>query len=285
MESVGGQAVIEGVMLKSGSKIATAVRDPKGNIKVETSRKVSLTKKYKLLNLPFIRGTIILFESLIIGLKALNDSANVAIEEDNKKEKLSPWAIFSTIIFSVVFALVLFKLVPLGIAQLTASYNPELGNRYFFNIIEGLSKILILVLYIYIISFMSDIKRVFQYHGAEHKVVNAYENNDLKNVKKYSRIHLRCGTSFVIFVLFISIIVYMFIPMDLSFWTKYGIRILLLPFIAGISYEILRLSPKYEKYFLFKIIISPGLLLQRLTTREPDDDQIEVAKHALKHVL
>jgi uncharacterized protein YqhQ len=131
---------------------------------------------------------------------------------------------------------------------------------------------------------MPDIKRVFQYHGAEHKVVNAYENNDLRNIKKYSKVHLRCGTSFIIFVLFLSIVVYMFIPMSLSFWAKYGIRILLLPLIAGLGYELIRLSPKHQNNLLFRIIIYPGLLLQKLTTKEPDDSQIEVAKQALKYV-
>lgn len=283
MEIVGGQAVLEGVMMKSGSKIATAVRDSKGKIKVEISKKVSLTKKYKHLNIPIIRGLIILFETLIIGLKALNFSANIAIEEENKKEKLSNFSIALMIIFSVIFALILFKLIPLGIAQFIANLKPDFENRYLFNLLEGITKIIILILYIYIISLMPDIKRVFQYHGAEHKVVNAYENNDLKNAKKYSRIHLRCGTSFILFVLFISIFVYMFIPMDLPFLTKYAIRILLLPLIAGLGYELIRLAPKYQKNILFKIIMFPGLLLQRMTTKEPDEDQIEVAKHALKH--
>ncbi|MBI5797767.1 DUF1385 domain-containing protein, partial [Candidatus Woesearchaeota archaeon] len=134
------------------------------------------------------------------------------------------------------------------------------------------------------IGMMPDVKRVFQYHGAEHKTVNAYEKRDLVNARKYSRIHIRCGTSFVLFVLALSIIVYMIIPLNVSFLAKYAIRIALLPLIAGIGYEIIRLSPKYEKYLWFKALISPGLLLQRLTTREPDDKQLEVACAAVQAV-
>lgn len=283
MESVGGQAIIEGVLIKKGSKVGIAVRNPKGKIIIKEQTHQSLTKKYKLLNLPIIRGTIILFETMILGIKVLNDSANISIETKNKEEKIGTLTILLTIIFSVIFALLIFKLLPLGIAQLS-SYYYSFDNKYLFNLIEGLSKITILVLYLSAISLMPDVKRVFQYHGAEHKVVNAYEHNDLRNAQKYSRIHVRCGTSFIIFVIFVSIIIYMFLPTDISFVAKYGLRILLLPLIAGIAYEIIRLSPKFEKNIIFKIIMFPGLLLQRLTTREPTDDQIQVAKSALKVV-
>mgnify|MGYP001559298015 CR=1 FL=1 len=284
MESVGGQAIIEGVLIKKGSKVGIAVRNTKGKIITKEKTIISLTKKYKILNIPIIRGPIILFETMSLGIKALNDSANIAIENNNKDEKLGTWTIISTLIFSILFALIIFKLIPLGIAQLASFYNSSFENKYLFNLIEGVSKFAILFLYLYLISFMPDVKRVFQYHGAEHKVVNAYENNDLRNAQKYSRIHVRCGTSFIFFVLFVSIIVYIFLPIDVSFLAKYGLRILLLPFIAGISYELIKLSPKIEKNIFFKIILSPGLLLQQMTTREPTNDQIEVAKAALKIV-
>jgi len=291
MDFIGGQAVIEGVLMKNGPKVAIAVRDPKGKITVKKETFNSLTKKYKVLNLPFIRGIIILFETMILGIKALNYSTEISLEDEkektNKKEstKLSSLSIFFTIILSIALALFLFKFVPLFLAQTITGISNQFNNRFLFNIIEGIIKISILIIYISLISLMPDIKRVFEYHGAEHKVVNAYEHNDLENAKAYSRIHLRCGTSFIIFVLMLSIVVYMFIPMDLSLAMKYIVRILLLPFIAGIGYELIKLSPKYEKNFLFKILIYPGVAVQKLTTKEPDDKQIEVAKKALTSVL
>ncbi|MBS3162859.1 DUF1385 domain-containing protein [Candidatus Woesearchaeota archaeon] len=290
MDFIGGQAVIEGVLMKNGSKVAIAVRDPKGKITVKKETFNSLTKKYKVLNLPFIRGIIILFETMILGIKALNYSTEISLEEKEKTEKkestkLSSLSIFFTIILSIALALFLFKFVPLFLAQTITGISDQFNNRFLFNIIEGIIKISILIIYISLISLMPDIKRVFEYHGAEHKVVNAYEHNDLENAKAYSRIHLRCGTSFIIFVLMLSIVVYMFIPMDFSLAMKYIVRILLLPLIAGIGYELIKLSPKYEKNFLFKILIYPGVAVQKLTTREPDDKQIEVAKKALTSVL
>jgi len=280
MEFIGGQAVIEGVLMKSGSKVAIAVRTPDGKIKVKEQKHISITKKYKNLNIPFIRGPIILFETTILGLKALNYSANMSLGEE-KEETLGTGTIIATVLFSIVFALALFKLLPLGIAQITANNFSQFENRYLFNLLEGGTKVLILIIYIYFISLMPDIRRTFQYHGAEHKVVNAYEHNDLKNAKKYSRIHLRCGTSFILFVLSLSILVYLFLPTDISFLAKYGLRLALLPLIAGMGYELIRLSPKCEKNLFFKIIMAPGLFLQRLTTKEPTEEQLDVAKAAL----
>ena len=280
MEFIGGQAVIEGVLMKSGSKVAIAVRTQEGKIISKKEKHKSITKKYKILNLPIIRGPIILFETTVLGLKALNYSANMALEEE-KQEKLGTGTLILKVLVSIVFALALFKLLPLSLAQFTANNYALFENRYLFNLLEGITKISILVLYIYLISLMPDVRRTFQYHGAEHKVVNAYEKNDLVNAKKYSRIHVRCGTSFILFVLALSIVVYIFLPIDISFMTKYALRIALLPLIAGIGYELIRISPKCEKNIFFKIIMIPGLLLQRLTTREPSEEQLEVAKAAL----
>ncbi len=286
MQFVGGQAVIEGVMIKSPEKVAIACRTPEGNIIVNQYKHKSITKKHKILDIPLLRGPIVLVETTILGIKALNYSADVAVEEDHKpKAGTSTLSMIFMLLFSVAFALILFKLIPLAVAQFAANYNGTFENRYLFNLTEGATKILLLVGYIYGISFMPDVRRVFHYHGAEHKVVNAWEKNDLDNVKKYSTIHVRCGTSFILFVLGLSIIVYLFLPTDISFWTKYGLRIALLPIIAGIGYELIRMSPKYEKNPLFRLIISPGLLLQKLTTREPDDEQLEVAKAALSGAL
>src|SRR3989338_8789567 len=238
METIGGQAVIEGVLMKNGSKVAIAVRTPEGKITIKKESHTSLTKKYKRLNLPFIRGPIILLETTILGIRALNHSANMALEGE-KEEKLGAGTLICTIIFSLIFALALFKLFPLGVAQILSNFYPTLENRYLFNLIEGGVKISLLIGYLFLISLMPDVRRTFQYHGAEHKVVNAYEKNDLKNAKKYSRIHLRCGTSFILFVLAFSIIVYLFLPIDISFLNKYLLRLLLLPLIAGIGYEVI----------------------------------------------
>lgn len=283
MEFIGGQAVIEGVLMKSGSKVAIAVRDPEGKIKIKEEKHTSITKKYKLFNIPFIRGPIILFETMFLGIKALNYSANMSLGE-KKEEQLGLGTMIATVIFTMIFALAIFKLLPLGIAQITANTFIQFENRYLFNLIEGITKLTILIGYIWLISLMPDIRRTFQYHGAEHKVVNAYEANDLKNARKYSRIHVRCGTSFILFVVVLSIFVYLFLPTDISFLSKYGLRLALLPLIMGIGYELIRISPKCEKNIFFKIIMTPGLLLQRLTTREPSDEQLEVAKAALQAV-
>ncbi len=285
MDFIGGQAVIEGVLMKSPTKVGIAIRNPQGEIVTKVEDSISVTKTYPILNLPLLRGPVILIETMIMGLRALNYSADVSLEEEGKNEKISTLSLALTLIFSLGFALVLFKLFPLGIAQLSANWNSLFENRLLFNSIEGLSKIIILVGYIWLISLMPDVRRVFQYHGAEHKVVNAYENKDLDNVEKYSTIHVRCGTSFILFVLALSILVYLFLPTDISFLSKYGLRLLLLPLIAGIAYELIKISPSYEKKFWFKILMSPGLLMQKLTTREPDKKQLEVAKVALKSVM
>ena len=285
MEFVGGQAVIEGVLIKGPKKVAIAVRDPDGKIVVREEESSSVVKKFKFLNVPFIRGPIVLVETTIMGLKALNYSANVAVEDESEEEKLSTGSMILTLLFSLAVALFLFKLVPLAIAEFASSMSSFFENRYLFNLTEGLSKVLILIGYITVIGLMSDVKRVFQYHGAEHKVVNAYENKDLEHPEKYSTIHVRCGTSFILFVLSLSIIVYLFLPMDVSFMAKYGLRLLLLPVIAGVAYELIKISPKYEDQLWFKVLISPGLAMQKLTTKEPDKKQLEVAMAALKRVI
>ena len=287
MDFVGGQAVVEGVMMKSKDKYAIAVRDPEGRIKVKVGKEKSWTKKWRLLGLPFIRGPVILLETLILGIKSLNYSADVAAQEDGEEEetKINPWSLAITLVISIALALVIFKLIPLGIAQLSTNWGGIFENRFVFNLVEGLSKIIILVGYIYLISLMPDVKRVFQYHGAEHKVVNAYEKNDLANAEKYSTINVRCGTSFIMFVMALSIIVYLVIPIDINFFLKYGLRLLMLPLIASFGYELIKISPKQENKAWFKAIMSPGLILQRLTTKEPDEKQIEVAMLALRKVV
>ena len=273
---IGGQALIEGVLMRNKEKICIAVRkDKKIIVKKEKIR-------FKESKIPFFRGITNLISTMYVGMKALNYSASIQI---GKKEKENKVMSVITILIAVIFALFLFKFLPLLLTQLID--NKLNLSSASFNITDGIIKLVILVLYIYIISRMKDIKRVFQYHGAEHKAVNCYESKKsltINNVKKFSTTHKRCGTTFIIFVIFTSIIVYVFIPKGYSFLLKLSLRILLLPLIASMSYELLKLSAKYDN-IITKTITSPGLLIQKLTTNEPDNKQIEVAIKSLKGVI
>jgi uncharacterized protein YqhQ len=273
MENIGGQAVIEGVMFKNKENISIAIRKPNGEIKVKVEPYKTLTKK-KPFSLPFIRGIITLVETMIEGIKALNYSTNENLG-DTKEEQLSPVSMIFSFIISMALAILLFKFIPLFTAQVL-----NLGNTFTFNLIEGLIKIAMLVGYIWIISFLPDVRTLYQYHGAEHKVINAHENKDLENAKKYSTLHPRCGTSFLVLVVFISIIVYIIIPMNFTLWIKLLLRLALLPVIAGIAYELIKLSGKHRKNKLLLAFISPGLLLQKITTKEPTEKQLEVSMAA-----
>jgi len=281
MQKVGGQAIIEGVMMRSSNKMAIAVRNPKGKIVVKTKKLNLLSERMK--KWIFLRGIINLVEMLVHGIKALNYSTDVAMEEDKKEEK-SNWFLFAILlIISMGFALLIFKFLPLLVAQLI---NPK--SNILFNLIDGGVKLFAFIAYIYIISLMKDVREVFKYHGAEHKTIACYEAKEkltVENCKKYSTKHPRCGTSFIMIVIIISIIVYVFIPKTVPFWYKLLYRILLLPVIAGISYEVLKISAKYEKNFFFHIFDKPGIWIQHLTTKEPNDKQLEVALTALKKVL
>ena len=281
MEFVGGQAVIEGVMMRNGDNVAVAVLDPEGKIILKKER-------YNFLNLkiPFIRGMVSLVEVLYVGLKTLNYSSNIAVGGTEEKKKIGVFSMIFSTLFALVFAIGLFKFLPLGAASLIDNYFGI--SNVIFNLIDGFVKIGLFVIYVYSIGKMSDIKRVFQFHGAEHKTVNAYENKlklTVLNVKKMSKVHRRCGTTFVFLVLFISIFVYTFIPKDYSFFLKLILRLFLLPFIAGIGYEVLKLGAVYEKNWFLNLLITPGLWLQSLTTLEPNDKQIEVAIKSLKAVV
>jgi uncharacterized protein YqhQ len=281
--TIGGQAVIEGVMMRSENYYSIATNKNK-KIIVKTQPFKSWQKKNRLFSIPFIRGIVVLIETLILGIKTLIYSSNV--ELGKKNEKFSWWQIALTLLFSFVFALAIFKLIPLFIANLIK--NQATLNTYSFNLIEGGAKLAIFIIYILIISSFKDVRRLFQYHGAEHKSVTCYEAGEkltVKNVKKYSTLQPRCGSSFILMVIFVSIIVYLFIPFQYSFWTKYLLRILLLPIIAGISYELIKLAARHPNNLFFKIIISPGLLVQKLTTKEPDIMQMKTAIAALTAVL
>ncbi len=272
---VGGQALIEGVLMKYRNKVAIAVRRKNNKIHVK-KEELGLKENY----VPFIRGIVNLFIILYTGIKALNYSGNMQLE---KKEKISTAGIVGSMIIALLFALLLFKFIPLLTASLLNKYYTI--NNLYFNLIDGTVKIFLFVGYVYVISFNNDVKRVFQYHGAEHKAVACYEHNKkltVNNVQKFSTLHKRCGTTFIFLVLLLSIVVYMFIPKDYDFFTKLGLRIVLLPVIASLSYELLRLGAKFS---LLKILVFPGLLIQKITTKEPDDSQVEVAIAAINGVI
>ena len=275
MEAIGGQAFIEGVLMRNKNLIGIAVRKSNGKIKTK-KQEVSLFSKYR--KIPFVRGIFVLIETLYVGTKALIYSAKEAADED---EKISKKEVFFSIFFSMLFAAGFFILLPLYLTRLFVA------TGILFNVIDGLMRVSLFVLYIIGISFMKDIKRVFQYHGAEHMAVHCYEHKKELNVKNcinYSTIHVRCGTNFLFIVLILSIIVFSFIITE-NFFIKILSRLLLIPVIASISYEFLKLSAKFENFFLIKILTKPGLLLQKITTRKPEGKQIEVAIAALKLVM
>lgn len=296
--NVGGQAVIEGVMMKSPNFVAVAVRKSNKTITIKEMPYNSLTNKYSFLKWPFLRGIVLLFEMLILGLKSLTFAANEVFDED--EEQLSNWGIAFTLIISLVFSVGLFLVVPYAITYLLG-FNEE-TNSIMFNAIDGMIKLGLFITYVVLISLMTDIKRVFQYHGAEHKAVNCYESGKkltVANAQKFTTINARCGTSFVLFVMLIGIFVFSIVPLlvmnsypafaELNFWLQRAIllvtRLLFLLPLASISYEVLKLSAKYSTNPLFKIIMQPGLLVQQLTTRQPTDDQVKVALESMKYVL
>lgn len=285
--AAGGQAVIEGVMMRTRHRIAIAVRKNNKKIKVKKQKFRPLADRFKFLGWPFIRGIINLIEMFVMGIKALTYSANEAMDE--VEEDLTLLQIVFSLVLAIGFALLLFKFIPLVLTQLLTRRVVLLQEHYaLFNIVDGIIKISLFAAYIFFIAYMQDIHRVFQYHGAEHKVVNCYEAGqkvNVANAKKFPTLHPRCGTSFILIVFVISIFVYSFIPKGFSFWFKLLFRIILLPFIAGISYEILKMSDRMKDNKFFQALISPGLLIERLAVREPDDEQLEVAVRAMKGVV
>ncbi len=287
--NIGGQAVLEGVMMRAPRAMAIAVRRPSGEIVVRREATPPLSERYPIVRLPIIRGAVALFTSLIMGMRALNFSANEAIEEEDgekQKEELTSWALAGTMAVAFGFGIALFFFLPLYLTRLLV---PVIGdNNIIFNLVDGVIRVIVFLLYIWSISRMKDIQRVFQYHGAEHKTIFAFEAGaelSLENVKPFSRLHPRCGTSFLLIVMLVSIVVFSMIPKAWPFAAKAFSRIVLLPLIAGISYEFLKWSAKNDQHPLVRLVITPGLALQRMTTREPDDDQIEVAIRSVKEAL
>ncbi len=281
----GGQAVIEGVMMRGKNSMAVAVRRTPGDILIEDWPIQPNAKRPALLKWPFIRGTVNLVDSLLIGVKTLVFSANQMLEEEGEEpETLSATEITLTVALSMVLGIGLFFLLPAFLAQSIQRWVPDYTLQ---NLLEGVVRILVFLVYIYLISKMKDIQRVFQYHGAEHKTIFNYESGEplsVENARSQSRFHPRCGTSFLMLVMIISILVFSLLgPMTL--WARLLSRVLLLPVVAGIAYEFIRLAGQHLDNPVVQFISWPGLQLQRFTTREPDDQQLEVAISALKRVL
>lgn len=272
---IGGQAVIEGVMMMKGNIVNTSIRKKNKII----SYKRVLKKKSSLSKIYFLRGIFDLLRLLKVGVNSLIWSAQQQTDED---EKISNTEVVFSIIIAFLFGTLLFIVAPFYLTKIM--YNTK---GIVFDIIDGVIRVLMFIIYVYVISFMKDIREVFQYHGAEHKAVHCYEAGKkltVENVKKFKTLHPRCGTSFLIFVLIVSIIVFSFIKRE-EWYFKLGFRIILLPVIIGLSYEILKLSDKFKHHWFFRMINKPGLWIQKITTREPTKKQLEVAIHSLKKVL
>ena len=283
---IGGQAVLEGVMMRGPSHWALAVRKVDGDIALVDRTIESVMARHRIFRLPIIRGVIALGESLAIGFRALAISANYAAQEEGDDEEVSTEIGRGALIFAfaiaIGFALLLFKVTP---ALLTSWLPIETTGA--FVVVEGLIRVTIFILYLVVISFLPDLKRVFQYHAAEHKAINAYEaGEDLtpERVQRFSLIHPRCGTAFLLWVMVIAIFVFAFLGRPPLPWLIAS-RILLLPLIAGIAYELIRFAGKHTGNRALMTLLAPGLWLQRLTTREPSLDQLEVSIRALKDVI
>jgi uncharacterized protein YqhQ len=290
---VGGQAVLEGVMMRSPHAWAIACRKPSGEISTHSEPLERLSEKRKWMAWPVVRGVVTLGHAMTLGFRALKFSANVALDElqpepagDQKKLEVTGWMATVNIIISVGFFIFMYKFLPLVAATELKRVNPLFGQQIIFNLVDGVIRIALFLLFIWGVSLWSDIHRVYEYHGAEHKTVYAFENGDplaTASVQKYSTYHPRCGTSFLMTVMIISIVVYTLIPVT-TFWARFGIRIALLPVIAGVSYEIIRFAAK-QRGSLFALMTAPGLWLQRITTQPPSDAQAECAIVALDHAM
>ena len=294
---IGGQAVIEGVMMKNADKYAVAVRKPDKQIEVKVEDYVSVGSRSAFFRIPIIRGVVNFVESLVIGVKTLTYSASFYDDEEedhaqNKKEKIQTpeqkkksddLMMAGSVAFSLIFAIALFMMLPAFIGEIIGKF---IDSRVLMSLIEGVIRLAIFLGYVALISLMKDIQRVFMYHGAEHKTINCFEAGvplTPENVKKYSRYHKRCGTSFLFIVMIISIIVFMFINADTA-WMRLIIRLLLIPVIAGISYEFIMFAGRSNSKIAY-ILSVPGMWVQRLTTREPNLDMIEVAIASVSAVL
>jgi uncharacterized protein YqhQ len=303
-QSVGGQAVIEGVMMRSPRRIVTAVRKPDGEILTKNDPYIALSKRHKLLNIPIVRGALSFFEMLVIGLKALNFSADIALEEAEKAEKGTDWQrtsgerirdgviLTGVIVLAFGLALGIFFALPLFLTEVIGLSK----NALPFNVVAGIIRVCFFLAYLWAISRWREIKRVLEYHGAEHKSIYAFESGEeltIGNVRKYSTHHPRCGTSFLLIVVILAILLFAVADSVVEvqighrpeLWQRFLTHFSLLPLLGGISYELLKLSGKKRDNRYVRWLTTPGLWLQKITTQEPDDDQLEVAIVALKSAL
>ena len=292
--TLGGQAVIEGVMMKGPDSYSVAVRKPDKKIEVKLHKYESFGDRHKFAKLPFIRGVVSFVESLVVGMKTLSYSSSFYDEDEVEtkadrlfkdifKEKAESVILGFTILLSVVVAVTLFMLLPAAIAEILGKW---ISSHVLVAVIEGIIRLLIFLIYVVLISQMEDIKRVFMYHGAEHKTINCYESGDdltPENVAKHSRYHKRCGTSFLFIVMIVSIFVFMFITAK-QMWLRFLLRLVLIPVVAGISYEFIRLAGRSENPVV-NALSKPGLWVQKLTTKEPEEEMIQVAIISVEAVL
>ncbi len=288
---VGGQAVLEGVMMRSPHAWGICIRRPDGTLATHSEPLEKLSDKHKWMGWPLMRGLVTLGQAMSLGFRALRYSADVALDEiprkeNEKKAEISGWMIAGNLIVSLGFFIFMYKFVPLLAATKLKNHYPAFGNQILFNVVDGVIRIAIFLLFIWGISFWADIRRVYQYHGAEHKTVFAFESSDpltVNNAQKFTTFHPRCGTSFLMTVMLISMVVYMLVPAT-TFWARFASRIALLPVIAAVSYEMIRFAAKHGSS-LFAVLTKPGLWLQRITTQPPADDQVETAIAALNEAM
>jgi uncharacterized protein YqhQ len=290
---VGGQAVLEGVMMRSPHAWAIACRKPSGEVITHSEALERLSEKHKWMGWPVLRGVMTLGHAMTLGFRALRFSANAALDElqpqpapDKKKLEISGWIAAVNIAISVGFFIFMYKFLPLLAATELKRVNAVFGRPIVLNLVDGIIRILLFLLFIWAVSLLRDIRRVYQYHGAEHKTVFAFENGDpleTPAVQKYSTYHPRCGTSFLMTVMLISMVFYIAVPVT-TFWARLAIRIALLPLITGVSYEIIRFAAKHRGS-LFALMTTPGLWLQRITTQPPDDSQAQCAIIALEQAM
>ncbi len=293
---IGGQAVIEGIMMKNGDDYATAVRKPDGTIEVKKDTYVSLTEKVKILSLPFVRGIFNFADSMVLGMKSLTWSASFFEDDEGSEpgkfelfldkvfgEKLEKFLMAFVMVVSMILAIGIFMVLPMFLSNIFRSFIP---SETVMAVLEGVIRIAIFIVYIKLISHMEDIKRTFMYHGAEHKCINCVEHGmplTVENVRKSSKEHKRCGTSFLLIVMVISILFFMVIRVE-NVWLRAVSRIILIPVIAGVSYEFLRLAGRSDSCVI-NALSRPGMWMQALTTTEPDDSMIEVAIAAVEEVF
>ena len=290
---VGGQAVLEGVMMRAPHSYCVAVRKPAGDIVTEELPVPRMSERYKIFRYPILRGLGTLYQALKLGGKALKFSATAAIEEPagtqgepKKPEEIPWWAVAGPIVFSVAFFIFMYKFIPLYLATQIGKWYPAMQGRILFNVDDGIIRLLILLALLYTLSRMKDIRRVFQYHGAEHKVVFNFESGqpvNIENAQRFTTYHPRCGTSFLFVIFFLAIPVYALIPFD-GFVAKLAARVVLIPLLAGIAYELIRFAAKRRGSVLASVT-APGLWMQRITTKPPADDQAAVAIRALEGAM